>query len=716
MRSAYDEKQKTNGSQRLSCSFCEGKLESLRLGEKELCQKAQSLFRLIASDEEGGLCEIGAEQFEKINQQPTEKGQKLVYEAYRAAGELRVIAEAEQRDDGIYWGISVENDTDLMIEKLFYPCIRTENNLEGEGGDYRLFLPCFEGTEIRKLQDIPGDEKEYPGFINMQYMAYYNRCGGLYLCAEDVTGTPKVIDCVKQGGGIDLLMGAFVAIAPKERYSLPYRIVTKAFDGGWQACAELYRDFVERSAFPLPPKLSERDDVPQFIRDYALVTIYPVRSVVGVKSYFGPNEYMPYCNALKYLDDFELETESKLMSLLIGWEGSATWAPPLMWPPYGGADALCEFIREMHKRGHYVGLYGSGLNWTDKSILDTTCDFTSYRKEHGVDQFLCKKRDQSLDPDNQFPMLRTGFHMCPHCGGTKELIYRQISDMLDSDVDYLQYFDQNLGGRPAKCYAKDHGHPASYNVCASEDMVEIAEAICQMAAKKGKSCILGCECAPADYLLRQFRFNDNRFHWAMQLSDFCGLEDAVCVPAFQFVFAEYIKNFMGNQCGFTKAVPASNRESLLMRLAYAFAAGDLLTVTWKGGGEIHYDWGADWIEPGPPQVVLKRLIRNLCRFHRGEAYSYLTYGRMEKNIPFSGEGRYVMIAADGREICYPEVFSSVWSYQGKTIQIFVNHTSENKTIVSEGTFARYLDEEASGAFHEITIPPYSAVGAVLVKA
>lgn len=151
-----------------------------------------------------------------------------------------------------------------------------------------------------------------------------------------------------------------------------------------------------------------------------------------------------------------------------------------------------------------------------------------------------------------------------------------------------------------------------------------------------------------------------------------------------------------------------------MRLAYGFAAGDLLTVIWKGGGEIHYDWGADWIEPGPPQLVIKRFIKNLCLFHKGEAYNYLTYGRMERDIAFSGAGNYTMIRNDGRKICYPEVLSSVWSLDDKKIQIFINYTDKPKKIKSEAKFLRLLDgDEQKQPFSEITVMPYSAVGAVV---
>ena len=543
-------------------------------------------------------------------------------------------------------------------------------------------------------------------------MAYYNGEEGIYICAEDTTGIPKIIDCVKEDDGLALVMGVYVNVKPGTEYKLPYSVSMKYFSGDWQDASEIYRDFVENSDFPLPLKMEEREDIPQFIKDYAVVTVYPVRSVVGVKGYFGKNEYMPYCNGLKYFDDLKLELGSDMMAFLVGWEGSATWAPPLMWPPYGGEEELHKFVEEMHNRGNYVGLYGSGLHWTDKSIFVKECDFTQYRIDNNLDRIMTKKRDQSLDPDIGFPMIRTGYHMCCHCEGTHEIVYDQFEKIISSDIDYMQYFDQNLCGQPSKCYAKDHGHPSSYGVWASDDMRKIADNMYEIIEKNDKKCVIGCECAPADYLLNQYKFNDHRFHWVTELAYWCGFEQAISVPAFQYVYSEYIKNFMGNQCDFTKHVPFENKDSFLFRTAYSFVAGDLLTIILKGGGELHFDWGADWIQPGPPQVVLKRFINTLCNFHRGEAYEYLMYGRMVKDIHFEGAKPYVMKLKDGREISYPDVISKTWEYKGKKIQIFVNYLGEERTITSDAEFVRILDSDAiyEDTFNSVKIPPYSVVG------
>ena len=106
------------------------------------------------------------------------------------------------------WNLSVENNSAFTIDHIDFPNVVVPNDLIATGGSGRIFWPAQEGCLIEDVRireetwfqfkpiEYPkmGWGGLYPSSTQMQYMAYYNASGGLYLAAHDEQCNPKGIE------------------------------------------------------------------------------------------------------------------------------------------------------------------------------------------------------------------------------------------------------------------------------------------------------------------------------------------------------------------------------------------------------------------------------------------------------------------------------------------------------------------------------------------
>lgn len=373
--------------------------------------------------------------------------------------------------------------------------------------------------------------------------------------------------------------------------------------------------------------------------------------------------------------------DSAVMALLMHWEGSAPWAPPYVWPPYGDANDFAAFVKQMHSKDHLVGLYASGVAYTTRSNTDP-----AYSME---EEFVDKRifNHVAVAPDHKPAengvcvgerSQRFGYDLCPKNKWVQDLVVKEVEKILPSGVDYLQYFDQNLGGACSPCYARHHGHPPVPGRWQNEAMIKIYERINDSMAKSGSKTLIGCEAAAGEPFIPHLLFNDLRFN--------INLRFAIPVPAYAYLNHEYVNNFMGNQNGVRGSVDfARSPLNLYQRLAYSFIAGDLLTVVLRGEGKIGWDWGTTWDVPGPDHDSVATLIRNLNAWRRGAGKPYLVFGRMLKPLELRGTSVIPIISPKGASLNFPSMFSSRWQAGDKTAQLIANYTPEEQTCSLVGT-------------------------------
>ena len=132
----------------------------------------------------------------------------------------------------------------------------------------------------------------------MQFMAYYNEDGGLYLATHDKDAYLKSFEYYADREGICLELRVYTDGA-KETYIMNFEIVLGVFDGDWYDAAEIYRSRMEKNSHSLPEKLFENKRIPQWYSDSPVVALYPVRGKKIVADQTNLEELSEYALSLK---------------------------------------------------------------------------------------------------------------------------------------------------------------------------------------------------------------------------------------------------------------------------------------------------------------------------------------------------------------------------------------------------------------------------------
>lgn len=628
-----------------------------------------------------------------------------------------------------YWRIEVEHEPEWIIEWIDFPDVVVPNDLTATGGSGKLVWPFAEGVLIDDVSirenswfkyaepkyPNTGLDGIYPGIVQSQFMAYYDDQAGLYMGAHDACGHVKGIEFYGVPDGIRL---QFRFYPGGSAYEMTYDMVLGVFEGDWHDAADIYRDWYRIAGGNRAAPIARNERFPDWYGDSPVVVTYPVRGRNAKDvDVMDPNKLFPYVNAMPHIERLAEAFDSRILVLLMHWEGSAPWAPPYVWPPYGGEEALKAFTDRLHESGHLLGVYCSGIGWTEQSKL-----VEAYNKKEQFDRdnladVMCLSPEGDLPYSAICPNQRVGYDLCPSRPFTVDTMVGEVRQMIAADIDYVQAFDQNNGGTSYFCYSKSHGHPPAPGKWQTDAMIGLFRKLREAADEAGKKVLIGCESGAAEPFIPELLFNDARFN----LNYFFGTP----IPLYAYLYHEYINNFMGNQVATNGAFDHGNSpDNLLYRLAYSFIAGDMSTVVLTEDGEVNWNWGAG-LGQLPDQTAVLSLIRNMNRWRKGEGKPYLHEGRMRKPAPVSGIAEHVFRMHGERIFAVPAVLTSRWEApDGRIAQIFVNFTREEQAFALEtgadsGRTALLLDDPRSARATELrsdsagripcTVRPLSAI-------
>lgn len=671
--------------------------------------KKNNLFEIVFLDKNGDVLNVSADSLSKTST----KDNSLVFKDTGVFdGEVYIYID-EKNEKSLSLKIDVVNNSEYIIESIKFPIVELPCKLKEDGGDSALFWPSMEGTLIEKANNrYYSDAAEKfgggytgltPGPSAMQFMALYSDKGGIYYASHDENSCVKDFEyyfnddntvrfeCKHYVGGV-------------KSYKMPFDMVISEFEGDWQDAAEIYRTWLYSSNMSLPKKLVNRTDLPGWLFDSPITLIYPVRGRTDkdCDEDMIPNCYYPYSNILPYVDELAEKLESRIMPLVMHWEGSAPWSNPYIWPPYGDKDDFDKTVKALHKKGHLVGLYASGIGFTTKSVKDSKYENVDAYLKEGWDVCACRDRKSNEIIVTDLNFVREGYEACSYCEKTKATTINEALKIAEADIDYFQAFDQNLGGMPHFCWSKEHGHSPAPGKWMSDSMEELFTDMNKAIKDAGKEMLFGCELAAAEPMIKHLPFNDIRW--------FTALRQGRPVPAYSYIYHEYTNNFMGNQNGLESMIDFhAAPDNLLYRAVYAFLAGDTFSLTLGDSGNVTWGWNAPFFDDFPETEHLFKFMKMANKWRNSFARKYLCFGKVLKTKPADCEKSISFVTLDGRTLEDATVLNRRFEASDGTIaEFFVNRTftmQKLKLKLEENAKLYRTPEEYTSLIDEVILNP-----------
>ena len=655
-------------AENLSASINErrGVISSLTLGNRECLACECPVFKIRLRDESGECFYIDS----TMARMCLADDFCITYKDFDGFSSIDVglfIATGE----GIEWQISVAGvPQDYAIEWIELPKICLPRLIDNDKQGGKILFPYDEGILVTDESLLPRYEPEFPSsgayytFPNKvcsQFMAYLFDDIGLYIGAHDSKRGLKCVDFYPDGCGLSLQIRLYSGVGYGEDYKSDFPIVWRVCDSDWHSPAQIYREWLEKSLPKNLVPIKENKSLPEWYEDSPLIVTYPVRGFHDMDK-MEPNALFPYTNALPILNKIKSATGCQIMALLMHWEGTAPWAPPYVWPPFGGEELFNEFRDALHKNGDLLGVYCSGFGYTLRSTL-TDYDCEKRIQEENVLMGVCHSPQNKPELGRTCtPYQRYGYDICPISSRGREILDEAYAPLFKSGVDYAQILDQNHGGGQYMCYARGHNHPAMPGEWMTVGMQELLAEW----NKKAPNMLFGCESAASEPFIGNLLMSDNRFELNYPFG--------TPVPLYAYLYHEYVRNFMGNQCGcpFDTSV-----DTLRYRLAYSFSIGDIMTLVLAPNGELMTHWSTRDFEHSPNMELTLKFIKNMMEFYNGGAKRYLYAGKMTYTCDLECESISIPMTRGKDVSVLPRLLHSCWEDEsGQVAHIVINPENE----------------------------------------
>ena len=696
------------------CEEC-GAIVSLTFEGKEYVGGKAPLFTVGYRSEEGDLTRVTSNEMTCTGVEGDESALKISFE-WEGVRAVATVA----LDKHFEFGISVTAREGYITEWVNYPELAVPDDMKDKGGNSKILWGFNEGSLVDDMSERERGhayyEPEYPcrglmgvfpAVVETQFMAYYDDRSGLYIASHDNKNNLKGINYLRRWGGITLEFKHYTGADFGETFTMDYPMVVEFFHGDYYDACEIYRSWFEVNKTPDFKKIPDNPKIPKWYSESPVVITYPVRGTHDMDEMF-PNKLFPYINVMPHVERYEKLFGSKIMVLLMHWEGTAPWAPPIVWPPYGGEEKLRELIDALHERGDVLGVYCSGLGWTMKSnVVDDYNTYEQYERENLKEEMCISPKGEIRS--NICQGQRVSYDMCPSRDFTVNTIVDQVKSMVSAGIDYVQLMDQNHGGTAFFCYSKNHAHPP----VPGKWQADAVKRILSTANEYTGQVLLGCESAAAESYIPNLLFSDNRYHLNYGIGR--------PVPAYAYVYHEYLNNFLGNQVSADWFYDQGDYpETFYERIVYSFIAGDVITVVIDQDGKMDWCWGKRIKdESRPDQERIGTLVKNLNWWRQSEYKKYVHLGKMVKPLAIEC-GEYEARRYKGKLFTLPKVHTSAFlASDGSYGQFFATYMNGDEeftvNIPTDGYTLVYHDGKEVALEAGVQTIKVPALSAVLIK-
>ena len=329
--------------------------------------------------------------------------------------------------------LTVDNRSpEVALREVRFPVVRLRRL---EQGTEQLLVPRMSGVlhpnPVKSHLSYAG---QYPsGSAHLQFFAYYDDRGGVYVACEDGLARSKDLQALGEDNDCELSYLWYVGCrgVGGNGFASSGPAVLELFAGDWFDAAQIYKRFAQTAAWW--PASRRRADTPDWYRN---LTVW----------------FIGNANTPKAAADLIAMRHDLGLPIGLHWYGWNTERFDDDYPHFSPREGFADTVAQLQAQGVYVKPYINARIWETRDRGDEDFQYTSVALPATV-------KDRQGQPVLEGYNQRSFAAMCP----ATPLWQKTMADLCAQVAGYgvaAIYLDQVSAGRPRLCFDPTHPHAA----------------------------------------------------------------------------------------------------------------------------------------------------------------------------------------------------------------------------------------------------------------